>query len=38
MREPMGRIEIFLTLSLLVEIEGLFTNEFVRYVYETEEY
>jgi hypothetical protein len=30
MCEPMGRREIFLTFSLLVEIEGNFTNEFVR--------
>jgi hypothetical protein len=36
MCEPMGRREIFLTFSLLVEIEGHFTNEFVSYVYETE--
>jgi hypothetical protein len=35
MCEPMGRI--FLTFSLLVEIEGHFTNEFVSYVYETED-
>jgi hypothetical protein len=32
----MGRREIFLTFLLLVEIEGHFTNEFVSYVYETE--
>jgi hypothetical protein len=37
MCEPMGRREIFLTFSLLVEIEGHFTNEFVSYVYETED-
>jgi hypothetical protein len=36
MCEPMGRREIFLTFSLLVEIEGHLTNEFVSYVYETE--
>jgi hypothetical protein len=36
MREPMGRREILLTFSLLIEIEGHFTNEFVSYVYETE--
>jgi hypothetical protein len=33
----MGRKEIFLTFFLLVEIEGHFTNEFVSYVYETED-
>jgi hypothetical protein len=33
----MGRGEIFLTFSLLVEIEGHSTNEFVSYVYETED-
>jgi hypothetical protein len=38
MCEPMGRREIFLTFSLLVEIEGHFTNEFVSYVYETEDW
>jgi hypothetical protein len=37
MCEPMGRREIFLTFSLLVEIEGHLTNEFVSYVYETED-
>jgi hypothetical protein len=37
MSEPMGRREIFLTFLLLVEIEGHFTNEFVTYVYETED-
>jgi hypothetical protein len=37
MCEPMGRREIFLTFLLLVEIEGHFTNEFVTYVYETED-
>jgi hypothetical protein len=37
MCEPMGRREIFLTFSLLVEIEGHFINEFVSYVYETED-
>jgi hypothetical protein len=37
MCDPMGRREIFLTFSLLVEIEGHFTNEFVSYVYETED-
>jgi hypothetical protein len=31
----MGRREIFHTFSLLVEIEGHFTHEFVTYVYET---
>jgi hypothetical protein len=36
MCEPMGRREIFITFSLLVEIEGHLTNEFVSYVYETE--
>jgi hypothetical protein len=34
----MGRREIFLTFSLLVEIEGHFTNEFVSYVFETEDW
>jgi hypothetical protein len=34
---PIGRREIFLTSSLLVEIEGHFTHEFVSYVYETED-
>jgi hypothetical protein len=42
MCEPMGRREIFSTFSLLVEIEGHFTNEFVsyryRYVYETDDW
>jgi hypothetical protein len=33
----MGRREIFFTFSLLVEIEGHFTNGFVSQVYETEE-
>jgi hypothetical protein len=33
----MGRREIFHTFSLLVEIEGHFTHEFVSYVYETED-
>jgi hypothetical protein len=37
MCEPMGRREIFLTFSLLVEIEGHFTNEFVSYIYEIED-
>jgi hypothetical protein len=37
MCEPMGRREIFLTFSLLVETEGHFTNELVSYVYETED-
>jgi hypothetical protein len=37
MCEPMGRREIFITFSLLVEIEGHLTNEFVSYVYETED-
>jgi hypothetical protein len=39
MCDPMGRREIFLTFSQLVEIEGHFTNEFVsyRYDYETED-
>jgi hypothetical protein len=32
MCEPMGRREIFLTFSLLVKIEGQFTNEFVSYM------
>jgi hypothetical protein len=32
MSEPMGRREIFLTFSLLVEIEGRLTNEFESYV------
>jgi hypothetical protein len=31
--EPMRRIEIFHTISLLVEIEGHFTYEFVTYRY-----
>jgi hypothetical protein len=34
----MGRREIFHTCSLLVEIEGHFTHEFVNYVYETEDW
>jgi hypothetical protein len=38
MCEPMGRRETFLTFSLLVEIEGHFTNEFVSYVYKTEDF
>jgi hypothetical protein len=38
MCEPMGRREIFLTFSLLVEMEGNFTNEFVSYVYVTEDW
>jgi hypothetical protein len=33
---PIGRREIFLTSSLLVEIEGHFSLEFVNYVCETE--
>jgi hypothetical protein len=33
----MGRKEIFYTFSLLVEIAGHFTHEFVSYVYETED-
>jgi hypothetical protein len=37
MCELIGRREIFLTFSLLVEIEGHFTNQFVSYVYETED-
>jgi hypothetical protein len=37
MCEPMGRREIFLTFSLLVEIEEHFTKEFVSYVYETKD-
>jgi hypothetical protein len=37
MCEPMGRRQIFLTFSQLVEIEGHFTNEFVSYVYETKD-
>jgi hypothetical protein len=37
MCEPMGRRKTFITLSLLVEIKGHFTNEFVSYVYETED-
>jgi hypothetical protein len=37
MCEPMGKREIFLTFSLLVEIEGHFTKEFVSYVHETED-
>jgi hypothetical protein len=35
--EPIGRMEIFHTFSLLVEIEGHFTHEFVSYVCETED-
>jgi hypothetical protein len=38
--EPMGCREIFHTFSLLVELEGHFTHEFVSfvsYVYETED-
>jgi hypothetical protein len=38
MCESMGRGEIFFTFSLLVEIEGHFTNEYVSYVYETEDW
>jgi hypothetical protein len=38
MCEPMERREIFITFSLLVEIEGHFTHEFVSYVYETEDW
>jgi hypothetical protein len=34
---PIGRREIFLTSSLLVEIEGYFSLEFVNYVCETED-
>jgi hypothetical protein len=34
----MGGREIFHTFSLLVEIEGDFTHEFVTYVYETEDW
>jgi hypothetical protein len=34
----MGRREKFHTFSLLVEIEGHFTHEFVSYVYETEDW
>jgi hypothetical protein len=30
MCEPMGRREIFLTFSLLIEIEGRFTNELLQ--------
>jgi hypothetical protein len=37
MCEPIGRRGIFLNFSLLVEIEGHFTNEFVIYVCETED-
>jgi hypothetical protein len=37
MSELMGRREIFSTFLLLVEMEGPFTNEFVSYVYETED-
>jgi hypothetical protein len=37
MCEPMEKREIVLTFSLLVEIKGHFTNEFVSYVYETED-
>jgi hypothetical protein len=32
----MGRREVFHTFSLLVEIEGHFTNKFVTYVYEAQ--
>jgi hypothetical protein len=35
---PIGRREIFLTSSLLVEIEGHFSLEFVNYVCETEDW
>jgi hypothetical protein len=35
---PIGRRKIFLTSSLLVEIEGHFSFEFVNYVCETEDY
>jgi hypothetical protein len=38
MCEPIGRREILLTFLLLVEIDGHFTNEFVSYVYETEDW
>jgi hypothetical protein len=38
MCEPMGRREIFLTFSQLVEIEEHFTKEFVSYVYETKDW
>jgi hypothetical protein len=34
---PIGRREIFLTSSLLVEIEGHFSLEFVNYICETED-
>jgi hypothetical protein len=34
---PIGRREIFLTSSLLVEIEGYFSLEFVNYVCETDD-
>jgi hypothetical protein len=34
---PIGRREIFLPSSLLVEIEGYFSLEFVNYVCETED-
>jgi hypothetical protein len=34
--EPMGRREIFHTFSLLVEIEGHFSHEFVTYDYKTQ--
>jgi hypothetical protein len=37
MCEPMGIREIFFRFTLLVEIEGHFTNEFVSYVYQTED-
>jgi hypothetical protein len=33
----MGRSEIFHNFSLLVEIKGHFTHEFVTYVYETQD-
>jgi hypothetical protein len=36
--EPMGRGEIYHTSSLLVEIEGHFTHEFVTYVNETQDW
>jgi hypothetical protein len=36
--KPMGRREIFYNFSLLLEIEGHFTHEFVSYVYETEDW
>jgi hypothetical protein len=34
----MGRLEIFHNFSLLVEIEGYFSHEFIAYIYETQDW